>query len=165
MKANYALLLMVFVLSACGYHLRGSQGSNPINISNLYIRSIAAGDIGTEVTSQLQLADIKLSPSAKDAEYILKLENETFERTVLSVSATTGKVEEYKLTLGINVSVTTADGKLLVNNENINISRDYTFDEDTILGKSTEEDILRQDLTRQIAAGVIRRLNAAVKSN
>ncbi len=51
----------------------------------------------------------------------------------------------------------------LVAGEAITAQRDYTFDEDAILGKFSEEDILEEDLMEQAANQIVRRMAAVVK--
>jgi LPS-assembly lipoprotein len=93
----------------------------------------------------------------------LTIEHEAYERSVLSVSPRTGKAEEFQLTLTARMSLARADGTTLVNNELIAVSRDYLFDEDALLGKASEEDVLKSNLRRQAAASIIRRVYAAAQ--
>jgi outer membrane lipopolysaccharide assembly protein LptE/RlpB len=52
--------------------------------------------------------------------------------------------------------------KELILGEQIRVVRDYTFDENAVLGKFAEEQVLREELTNQAATEVLLRLNAAV---
>ena len=77
------------------------------------------------------------------ADYALSLSGENFKQTALSVSPTTGKVEEYQIVFTLRVSISRADGELLVDNQALRVFRDYTFDEEAALGKFIEEEGLR----------------------
>ena len=162
MHPRYLLLLSLFALSACGFHLRGTQVASKAGISELAIKSVAAPLIATQVSSQLQLGGTRIVEPTDKPGRVLTLSNETFDRDVLSVSADTGKVKEYQLTLHVNMSVSGGDDKPLIDSETISISRDYTFDESSILGKSNEETSLREDLVRQVSAQIVRRVNAVI---
>ena len=94
----------------------------------------------------------------------LRLEKEFFNRSVLSVSADTGKVEEYQLTLTVSLTLIDSKGKELIPGDEIRLVRDYTFDEDAVLGKFEEEKVLRDELVSQAASEIIRRLNAEARS-
>lgn len=163
MHLRYLLLLSLLALSACGFHLRGTQVASRTNVSELAIKSVSAPLIAEQVSSQLQLGGTRIVEPSDKTRRVLTLRNETFDRDVLSVSADTGKVKEYQLTLHVDMSVTDSKGKPVVDNETISVSRDYTFDESSILGKSNEETSLREDLVRQVSAQIVRRVNAVTK--
>jgi LPS-assembly lipoprotein len=167
MKTQYLFILLLLTLSACGFQLRGTQqkGSASVNVSKVYVSNTGAGSIAIQVKSQLRGSGSTIVSSVTDAKYILNLSREAYEQNVLSVSAQTGKVEEYQLTLSIVMSVLDSAGKELVLGEQIQVFREYTFDEDAVLGKFAEEQVLREDLTSQAASEVLLRLNSAVNDN
>jgi LPS-assembly lipoprotein len=166
MKTQYLLVILLFTLSACGFHLRGSQQrAAAIVVSKVYVVNAGASTVTPIVKSQLAGAGATAVESIAKAEYTLTLEREYFEQTVLSVSATTGKVEEYQITLTLYMSVVDAKGVELLAGEPIRSVRDYTFDEDAVLGKFAEEQVLREELSRQAAAEILRRFNTATSSS
>jgi LPS-assembly lipoprotein len=154
------LAAAIIMLQACGFQLRGAQSGAAVRMANLDLRSVSAAELAREVRSQLQRAGVAFTA---DAEYTLTIEHEAYERSVLSVSPRTGKAEEFQLTLTARMSLARADGTTLVNNELIAVSRDYLFDEDALLGKASEEDVLKSNLRRQAAASIIRRVYAAAQ--
>ena len=164
MNPRYILLFTLLTLGACGFHLRGTQvNATKVGISAIAVKSLSAQQVSDQVISQLRLGGTKIVSSSSKKVYILTLRNEGFVRDMLSVSAETGKVKEYQLTLHVIMSLSGPDTKLLVNNETIEVSRDYTFDESSILGKSNEETSLREDLISQVSAQIVRRVNAEMK--
>lgn len=160
MKPQYLLIILLFTLSACGFQLRGSQQNASVPVAKVYVSAAGANTVAKEVNLQLIGAGSAAVASVADAEFTLKLEKEYFDRTVLSVSAQTGKVEEYKITLTVYMSVLDANGTELLVAEQVREARDFTFDENAVLGKFTEEKVLRDDLTRQVAAQIMRRLSS-----
>lgn len=165
MRIAWLLIPLLFLTAACGFHLRGSQPQAEVDaISSIYIRANRAGDIAREVTARLEQAGITILPEAEQAEYQLTLANERFERDVLSVSAQTGKAEEYRLILTVHMSVTHSDDGLLLDNETVEVSRDYTFDEDAVLGTFSEEQVLREEMTRRVTSQIVSRLNATARN-
>ena len=164
MNPRYILLLMLLTLGACGFHLRGTQvNATKVGVSAIAVKSLSAQQVADQVISQLQLGGTKIINATDKKAHILTLRNEGFVRDMLSVSADTGKVKEYQLTFHVIMSLSGPGAKLLVNNETIEVSRDYTFDESSILGKSNEEASLREDLIRQVSAQIVRRVNAVMK--
>ena len=157
-----AVYAFIFIsLSACGFQMRGSQSLTVAKITHLNLRSVSADALTREVKSQLQMDGVAVSSSA---DYTLTLVNETYKRSILSISPKTGKAEEFQLTLSARVSISKKGMNDLVSNEAITASRDYLFDEDALLGKASEERLLKENLRRQLAAAVIRRLNATVNN-
>ena len=157
-----AVCAFIFIsLTACGFQMRGSQSHTVAKISQLNLRSVSADTLTREVRSQLQTDGVAVSSAA---DYTLTLANENYKRSILSISPKTGKAEEFQLTLSARVSISKKGMKDLVSNESITASRDYLFDEDALLGKASEERVLKENLRRQLAAAVIRRLNATVNN-
>ena len=142
--------------------MRGSQSRFATNLERLDLRSSSAVDLERVVSSELRIAGVSLSP---DAEYTLYLSNENYDRAVLTVSPVTGKVEEYTMTLTVAMSVGRRSGEELLMNDVITFSRDYLFDEDALLGKASEEEVIRENLRQRAAGAIIRRLNSTVNSN
>jgi LPS-assembly lipoprotein len=66
---------------------------------------------------------------------------------------------EYELTYRVEFSVI-ADGKTLIDKEEISATRDISFDEAQLLAKEREQEILRAALARDLVALVMRRLAA-----
>ena len=159
MKIRLLLICILLLNAACGFHLRGSQSTN-FDVANIYIQPASAPKLASEVKAQLSGAGVSVANSAESASYIITLKEENFERSVLSVSATTGKVEEYQIVFNAKMDAIHSDGRGIVENDRISSLRDFTFDENAVLGKFSEEELLREDLVRQAASQVLRRLQA-----
>ena len=157
------VLVLAALLCACGFHLRGHEKATSSTASSIYLQSSSAPSVAAEVASILKIGGAAMAASPAEADYILTISNESFNREVLSVSAETGKVREYQLTLIASLSVSRGPEDALVNNEPVTYTRDYTFDDTSILGKSNEELVLREDLVRQVSMQIVRRFNAVAK--
>ena len=164
MKTRLLLICLLLLTSACGFHLRGSQLTE-FDVTNIFINPSSAPKLATEVKSQLTGADISLASSPQTASYVVTFKKERFEKAVLSVSATTGKVEEYQINYTAKMDVAHADGRQIVKDDHVASSRDFTFDENAVLGKFSEEEILHEDLVRRAASQVLRRLQALLTAN
>ena len=162
MKLRSLLVVLSICVSACGFHLRGSQ-IGELDVSSIYVQSHGATKLASIVKTQLQIVGIETVDNATEAEYVLQLKDESFKRNVLSVSPRTGKVEEFELVYTAQMAVSQADGTPVMPGDSIRVVRDYTFDEDAVLGKFTEERLLQEDLTRRAASQVLRRLQAVLK--
>jgi len=163
MSARLLLIYVLLLTTACGFHLRGSQTT--IGVDNIFINSGSAPALAKEVKSQFNNAGTALATSSQNAAFIITLKESRFEKSVLSVSATTGKVEEYQIVFQAKIDVMHADGTYIVENEKISAIRDFAFDENAVLGEFTEESVIQEDLIRHAASQVLRRLQAILSSS
>lgn len=162
---GYLVLILVFLLiglSACGFQLRGAN-LQALQNASIFVQSSNANVLASEVKRQLLDAEVTPVSSASDADYIVNLSNESFNRKVLSVSPTTGKVEEYEVTYTAMLRITGPDKSSTAIAKPVSASRDYTFDEGSVLGKLKEESVLKKDIAKQVAATVLRRLRAVIQ--
>jgi LPS-assembly lipoprotein len=164
MKTRLLLICLLMLTSACGFHLRGSQMTN-FDVANIYLNPANAPKLTKEVKSQLSGAGVKLANSSESASYIITLKEEVFEKAVLSVSASTGKVEEYQIVYKAKMDAIDSGGRTIVENDKVRSSRDLTFDENAVLGKFSEEELIREDLVRRASSQVLRRLQALLTAS
>ena len=162
MKARLLLIYILLLTTACGFHLRGSQ-TTKINIDNVFINGGSA--LAAVVKSQFINSGVSHATSAQSAAHIVTLKETNFEKSVLSVSPTTGKVEEYQILFQAKIDAMRADGTYIVENEKITVTRDFAFDETEVLGEFSEESIIQEDLVRRAASQIHRRLQALLSSS
>jgi LPS-assembly lipoprotein len=156
MKA--ALLTMALLLSACGFQLQGRRVMPPV-LSTLYLQ---AADEQSDFTRALRTA-LKASGCSLVAEKsadgtTVRIARDELTERVLSVNARNIPTD-YELTYRVEVEVR-ASGQELMAVEPFELTRNFSFDERKKLAKEREKDILRQDLARDIASVVTRRLSA-----
>jgi LPS-assembly lipoprotein len=158
MNLRHSLFLLILAsLCACGFELRGSN-LETLKQSKVYVNSSGNNTLAREIRKQLNFADVPVARTASEADYVVDVGNESFERRVLSVSGETGKAEEYEILYQTYFSVTGPGGKTLVKSEPITGQRDFVFVDDAVLSKSDEENKLREEIRQQSAASVLRRL-------
>lgn len=159
------LVFLLIGLGACGFHLRGTdltalQTSQNISI---YVESSDADMLADQIEQQLLDAGIEPVSDILEADYIIIASNELFDTRVLSVSPTTGNVEEYEVIYTVLLKISNRDEKNIATNETISATRDYTFNDEVVIGKNREESVLKEDIIRQVATTVLRRLRAIVQ--
>ena len=160
---NYMVLIIMISLTACGFHLRGSQPGSVLSISNLYVIDSDASIVGDEVRTLIQQTGTRISPNNDNAEYTLQLFDQNVNQSVLSVSAVTGKVEEYQLVMTVRMTVIDKDKNERIANQGIRIIRDYAFDDRAVLGSESERRLLTEEMARQAAAQILQRLNSVTR--
>jgi LPS-assembly lipoprotein len=51
------------------------------------------------------------------------------------------------------------DRSVIAEQQQVQARRDYQFDEDEVLGRESEEDLLREQMNKQLVQSVLRRLS------
>lgn len=156
-----ALIVMCAWLAGCGFQLRG-EARLPEVMSET--RLVAADD------TSLFVRELGLLLEANGARVVdqpdvpvLQIFSERVRREPLSISGQ-ARVREYLLIHEVEFELRDADGEILIEREQLRLTRDYSFDEQEILGAQREEEFLRDDLRREMASRLIRRLEAAGRS-
>lgn len=155
---NYRIPVAVLLVlpSACGFQL---QGRTPLP-EPLAVTFVQAEDQQSDFVQGLRKAlmasGARLADSSEQASGTVRIVADDVKRRVLSVSAR-NTPREYEVTYTVRFSVN-AGGKDLLTEQEVTLSRDYSFDERTLLAKEHEEAILREALARDLVGIVMRRL-------
>jgi LPS-assembly lipoprotein len=151
-----AVILIVALLSACGFRL---QGRTPLP-EPLKVTYVLAEDSHSDFVLGLRKALLssgaKLAPRDTGASGVVQVLTDEVTERVLSVSAS-NIPREYELTYTVRFSVRSGSTELLPPQE-VALTRDYSFDERTLLAKEHEEAILREAMARDLVGIVMRRL-------
>ena len=74
------------------------------------------------------------------------------------------RVREYVLTYVVNFEFTAADGSVLVPLQEVKLQRDYTYDVTHALGSASEQGTIRDEMQRDMAASILRRIGIALRT-
>jgi LPS-assembly lipoprotein len=158
-----AAFLVILAASGCGFHFRGT-GSVELQVAKVFVESQAADRISAEVKRQLDYSGVALASELGTADAIVRLGNERFDRRVLSVDPRTGKVREFELGYAVDLNVTHRDGRSLIDPDTVTLLRDHVFDETAAISEFEEENLLREEMKKDAAEAILRRLQT-VKLN
>lgn len=160
LRSRLLALALPLALTACGFHLRGLGETTPLAFKTLHLAASDNG-VGGVLRQQLKLRpELTLSPASDQADAVLTIQDETVDKQVLSVNSA-GRVSEYQL-------IYRARFVLRLHNRDaiaptwLTLRRDYAFDENNVLGKEAEEQLLIRDMRSDAAQQILRRM-AAVK--
>ena len=157
------LLLALSMLTACGFQLRGTA-SLPPEMQTTWVQ--IADDSGLfyrELRLLLEANGVNVVAQPQESAATLAITRERITRRALTVSGD-ARVREFELVFELQFSLLDADGNVLIAPESLRQARDFQFDEQEILGAASEEELLRDDLRRNMAATLIRRLEAFGRS-
>ena len=163
-RAVLALGLTV-LLSACGFHLRGSNGSFMLPFATMYIGLPETSPLAIGLKRYIRAIGSTEVVDTKDgADAVLEVLSDperNRSKTILSLNKN-GRVQEYQLGYSINFRVVDKAGNQLLAPTTISLVRPITFDESQVLAKETEEAALYRDMRNDLVQQIMRRL-AAIK--
>lgn len=157
-------LILAAALTGCGFHLRGS-GSAQLPYKTMYIALPDTAEVNIWLQRYIRAGrstEIVSDPKAADA--VFQQLSDARQKTILSVNAQ-GRVREYRLQLNYSFRIVNAKGQVLVPANEINLSRDITFDDSSILAKDLEEGLLWRDMTNDMVSQIVRRLTIVKPKN
>ena len=156
--------VLLAALGVCDMHLRGSGAeTEEFSAWRIHVDQTRAPGVWAELREILSVSGTQMEQNPKQADYVIRLAGERITREVLSVSPQTGKVEEFQLTYVVSLTLQRAGGDALLEDVPITLQRDFTFDQDAVLGNFSEEETLRDEMTREAAEQVVRRSSAAIR--
>ncbi len=160
-KHTYILILFL-LMSACGYHLRGSINL-PEGLQKVYLQGGSA-QLRNSMSSTLKSSGGKLVGNIQEAAVVIKVVKEKMRRNVLSLSST-GRANEYELNYFLDYILLNLKGKPLTKTQTIEINRDYFNDQEDILGKNNEELVIREEIYNQAVYSLVNRTRIVLEKS
>ncbi len=147
--------LSLLLVGGCGFHLQGTN-SLPRSLASARVEAVDdQSDFCHGLRAALLAAGTRLDAEAGDAPVIRIISDGTADR-VLTVS-TRNVPTAYELSYHVRIAVF-AGGRELIAAEDHTLTREYSFDERSLLAKQRERETLAQALADDLVALVMRRL-------
>lgn len=156
---KWPVLMMVLLLTACGYHLRGAFDL-PKGIKKIYLRG-ASTLLREQFSKTLQGSSGQLVNSPTTAEVIVGIFDSDIKQRSVSLSAG-GRSNEFELTYRLEYELRDATNKVLLAREPMEIRREYFNDQQDIIAKDNEESVIRTEMYQQAVRGIFNRLRAVL---
>ncbi|HJW03878.1 MAG TPA: LPS assembly lipoprotein LptE [Azospira sp.] len=154
-----ALLALSLLIGGCGFQLRGAQ---PLPFRTLYLAIPENSELGADLRRQIKATGrTQLVDKREEAEAVFSTLLDFRERLVLSYNSA-GRVREIQLRYRYTYRVQNAKGENLGQPGEVILTRDVTYDDSQLLSKAAEEELLWQDMQRDLVQQLLRRL-AAIK--
>lgn len=150
-----AALVFTLALSACGFQLRGNAD---LAFKTVYIQGSTLS-ILRELKQSLKANGIQIVENTDDAELFLELLNETNEKRILSLSGK-GVVREFELNYRVNFRTREPASPTWSQVQSVQARRDFSYNDNALLGKAGEEEMLNNDMRKDAVREVLRRLTA-----
>ncbi|MED5535020.1 MAG: LPS assembly lipoprotein LptE [Pseudomonadota bacterium] len=153
-RLSLASFLLILTVSGCGFQLEGS-GRLPVSVAATYLDTQKPyTEFYDSLRDALEARGAELVDSRQEAGAILRILDDSSGQRILSVSAR-NTPREYEIFYTVTFSLE-AEGTSLIETESLVVTRSYTYDDTQVLGKSAEEQILRQSLAQDLARQVLR---------
>lgn len=150
------LSVLALLLSACGFQMQGAF-KVPQGMERTYILTEDRYSLFyRELRRQLQENGVQLADTPEDSTAVLTIHMDRTGQRVLSVSARNVPTE-YEIFYRVQYSVDSGEENLL-SRQYVYLTKDYTYDETLVLGKSSEEALLRDTLAGDLVRIVLKQL-------
>ena len=160
----FLALILAATLTGCGFHLRG-VGSSNLPYKTMHIALPDTADVNIWLQRYINASgSTEIVTDPKAAEAIFQQLGDSRQKTILSVNAQ-GRVREFRLQLNYTFRVVNQQGQVLVAPNEINLSRDISFDDSNILAKDLEENLLWRDMNSDLVNQIMRRLSIIKPKN
>lgn len=156
----FGVLWLGLMLTACGFHLRG-QGSFVLPYQSMYVEGGSA-QLADELKRAIQAGGAQLTDKPDKAQAIVQVVGEARDKVVMSLNAA-GKVREYQLRLRVSFRILDGQGKEFLAPTDIQLIRNFAFDEAQLLAKEAEENLLYRDMQNDAVQQIMRRMSAPNK--
>lgn len=157
-KQKILLLVILSLLTACGFKLRGQISSLPFK--SLYISAPDGHTIGMDLERAIGTSSTtKVVANAEEAEATLEVISAVSERVILSLSGG-GRVRDFNLIYRAIYRLVDKQGTVIIPNTEISITRVLPFLDAQILAKEAEERLLQKDMQADAIQQILWRLSA-----
>jgi outer membrane lipopolysaccharide assembly protein LptE/RlpB len=139
-RAGHLILLGLFILTSCGYHLRGKETNLPPEIRSVAIPIFANRTLETGIETQVTEALVEKFISAKR----LPVTTQSSADALLTVTTSTQVTTEYRATVVIEFTFKNqADGKILFREE-MSDWRNYPVESDLNATEQNKKEAIRR---------------------
>jgi LPS-assembly lipoprotein len=145
-------------LAGCGFHLQGASAL-PQDARRVFIATPdELTPFAVELRRAIERAGGTIAAGSAEADTVIRIQRDRGGRRVLSVSAR-NTPQEFEVFYNVEFTVDRG-GQQVVELQRLELVRNLSFDESTLLAKDREEAILRDAMARDLALLVVRRLES-----
>lgn len=160
------VVLAACTLQACGFRPRGSV-SELTEPGSIYLDASRDLSIASALRDALQQRAFELAGNRDSSDILLRISAERQEERIVSVQKT-GRISELELSHAVDMQIAEAIGDEapkydadIAPNE-VEVFREYTYDERGVLGKENEARILREEMRQELVRQIVLRIIASL---
>ena len=148
----------LLAVSACGFRLAGSEPLPAVLVRPYLSLKDPYSDFSREFERRLKSAGAALQTVRADSTASIEVTKDLVEKRTLSVTSQNIPTE-YELVYTVTFVVKDPDKQLLAP-QTISLSQAYSFEENALLAKENEADVLRQQMARDLVGIAMHRLSS-----
>jgi LPS-assembly lipoprotein len=154
--------VLVLALTGCGFHLR-DRITVPTQFGPIRVVSVDRySPLAETLVQTLERSGATVAREGGEGA-VLDILAEQWGDTPISVDAL-GRSQEFSLRYAVIFELRRADGAVVVPRQTIELARDYVSNPVNSIGTEGEREILARELRREMAASVLRRIDAVFKA-
>ena len=153
-------LAISIIISGCGFQLRGNI-ELPSDLKQISVVSGKYSDLVKNLNQSLLNSNIEVVNNSDKNLYRVKIISEVFNRRQLSINIS-GRVNEYELIYNVTYQISSPDAKS--KQEKLSLYRDYSFDENNVMGNADREAQIKKEMTSNAASLIFIKLIARIKN-
>lgn len=147
------------LLAACGFQLR-EEARLPAGMTSVHIQGAEPiSPLGRDLRKALERSGAQIVDTAAPATSVMRIMVNEITTDVLSVGGN-ARANEYSMRYRVEFDVVDATGSALLARQVIELTREFTFDVNQAIGVAAEQDLLTQELQRDMVQTILRRLEA-----
>lgn len=153
-----ALLAVISLLSACGFHLKGVS---PLPFHTIYTNISDNTAFGAQLRRSLRASSPSLRFVSEPRQAQVQLNQLLYDRQQREISIDAkGLVEEYELTLNYQFSLSDRDGNEILPPTMLTTIREVPYDPYAIQAKESEITLIFQDMEMSLVNRIVRQLSS-----
>jgi len=153
----FIVMIMMSLITSCGYSMRGGLNLPP-TLAKISVYSDSYSELVNSINSTLKNSGITVTSSNNKDLYRIGVLSEKLNRRQLSMNIT-GRVNEYELIYEVRYEINSPNEKNL--SDSIILYRDYSFDENNVMGNSDREDDIHEEMISTASTLIFNKLRAA----
>ena len=158
-----SICLSVLILAGCGFHPR-AEIAVPADLGPVkVVGSDPYSPLADSLSHALTRANAQPAGIADAHVATLRVVSESWNEGPLSVDSFS-HVREYIITYTVKFAFVAADNTDIAPLQEVKLQRDYTYDDSHALGASQEQSTIREEMQRDMAASIIRRIGIALRN-
>ena len=155
------LLMSALAVAACGFHLRKSAALPP-SMQRIHLTVSGGGEFPRMLSRALEVAGVTVEDNSGPGIAELRVPMAAFGTDTLSNGGYV-RITEYSVHYQVRFDVAGPDGNVLIPPQNINMSREYSYDATNTVGNASQVQQIQHSLNDDMVQAILFRLQAAGK--
>jgi len=155
------VLSLCLLLSACGFHLRGT-GSDDVQIPAIHVSfEDNYGELSRSLNALLVGGGTRIVQDPMQSPWSLFVSAERNNRRVASTNSQIS-VAQYELQMLVEMRLENRDGAVIIPATVLSTDRLYEYDASNLTGSDAEEQVLRSEMRAELVERILRRIQMTI---